>query len=428
MKKIDLGALLFQQKKVMMKQTDIANLSESKAGKGAFFNKLQTALASETIEEDIELSPFIEEAEIELMNDQGIEELSMEQLIQKLEVEDLEEEEAKEPFVKEKDLKVVTDDTLNLNPEVKGENLIAEALNDLIDLNEIDEEWLQELSLVLTQLSQHVKGQGEEKTLHVLAKSLYRLMQQYQTLPQKVQQAFLDGEIELDIDEDTLQVFRDVAKAMAKRTTLQKQNVYNTHSKVTIEDIERWLQQSLTKHSFQTHVRTNVNVQSINQPLPMSTVEQYTLYLSETDRVEAISRQLVSELSQIVQRSQFLKQPGINQLTLTLRPQSLGDVTIRLQQVNGEMTVKFLVTTQVARELFEANLHQLKPMFTPNNVVVERDASVPDDEFFQEYQEENLDEEQDEQKEEESQKSKKFTDESTMSFDDFLQLLSKEAT
>src|SRR5699024_10625682 len=154
---------------------------------------------------------------------------------------------------------------------------------------------------------------------------------------------------------------------------LQKQNVYNIHSKVTIEDVEGWLQQSLMKHSFQIHQKTNVNVKSINQPLPMTTAEQCMHFNSKTDQVETNSRQIVSDLFHVVQRSQYLKQPGINQLTLTLRPQSLGDVTIRLQQVNGEMTVKFLVTTQVARELFEANLHQLKPMFTPNNVVIERD-------------------------------------------------------
>src|SRR5699024_1587745 len=160
------------------------------------------------------------------------------------------------------------------------------------------------------------------------------------------------------------------------------------------------------------------------QPMQMNQIQQYTLHVTEGHRIDAISRNLASDLSNIINRSSFLKQAGLEELTLTLRPHSLGDVTIRLAQINGEMTVRFLVTTEAAKKLFEANLHQLKPMFAPNQVVVERDLTIADDDFFQEEQEQ-LEEEHKEENEEQDMPDD--TNEYDLSFEDLLQFLSEEA-
>nr|WP_281349716.1 flagellar hook-length control protein FliK [Ornithinibacillus caprae] len=63
---------------------------------------------------------------------------------------------------------------------------------------------------------------------------------------------------------------------------------------------------------------------------------------------------------------------GTNQLSITLRPDNLGEMMVKLTQVNGEMTVKILVSSQAAKEMLESNINQLKTMFSPHQVQIER--------------------------------------------------------
>lgn len=281
---------------------------------------------------------------------------------------------------------------------------------------------LQRLGLFLQQANQSVT------TVAGFAKDAYRLLEDFAKFPLKLQQAFLDGNVEIDADQEALDIFRGLAEAMNKRGKMLQHQAYANEAKVTMDDVQQWLQASLSKQASSSQEQVFVTSQTSTQPLPMHAVEQYTIHVSDLERVEAVSRKLVSDLTQVLERSQFLKRPGLEQLTLTLRPHTLGEVIIRLQQVNGEMTVRFLVTTQAAKELFEANLHQLKPMFAPNQVVVERAPQVPDEEFYQEFLEENFDEEQGEDDETDQQeKSLGESDELETSFEDFLNQIRKEA-
>nr|WP_280922993.1 flagellar hook-length control protein FliK [Virgibacillus litoralis] len=65
-------------------------------------------------------------------------------------------------------------------------------------------------------------------------------------------------------------------------------------------------------------------------------------------------------------------QNGTSQLNITLRPENLGDMMVKLTQINGEMTVKIMVTSHAAKEMLESNMHQLRNMFSPQQVVVEK--------------------------------------------------------
>lgn len=294
----------------------------------------------------------------------------------------------------------------------------------LID-EDLQSELMIQLNFVLQQLASLMNKGEQGENLTQVTKEVHKLLQLWGRLPQQLQQSLKENEFMLEDLEEESEVLRELLNLFEKRNAFAKQQMYQTDSTITHEDIENWLQQALSKHSFINAERTYVNVETNQtQPLQMGATQQYTLHVTESERVDAISRNLVSDLSNIVRRSNFLKQPGLEELTLTLRPQSLGDVTIRLSQINGEMTVRFLVATQAARELFESNLHQLKPMFAPNNVVIERDAGISDEDFYQEEQEQF---EEEEQKEKDQQSNHDDTSQADVSFDELLQFLSEEA-
>src|SRR5699024_11536505 len=100
-----------------------------------------------------------------------------------------------------------------------------------------------------------------------------------------------------------------------------------------------------------------------------------------------LEQQLMNQFRQVMQTNQFpTLNYGVNQLSIALRPENLGDIFVRFIETNGEMTVKILVTSQVTKQAMEANLHQLKNMFSPHQVIIEKQ----DNEFEQFVKDDNL--------------------------------------
>src|SRR5699024_7038317 len=105
----------------------------------------------------------------------------------------------------------------------------------------------------------------------------------------------------------------------------------------------------------------------------MSKIEQYVIHLNHTQSGSSVEQQIIDEFQKIMQTSKLLSQPnGRMQLSLSLRPENLGDVMIRFVQIDGEMAVKITVSSQAAKEILEKNLHQLRNVFSPHQVVIER--------------------------------------------------------
>lgn len=326
----------------------------------------------------------------------------------------------------------ITDPLAYLFNQVLADKTLTEkSLSDLQikDLSQIDmeindelsDELVMQITMLLNELKQLIANGTPEQGLEQVARDLHKMFQLWSQLEQEQKQQII-SKLEVD-SEDEQGLLRHLISLFDKRNSFAKQQVYQMNASITQEDVEKWLQQSLNKYTLLNHESFSANL-SQAQPMQMNQIQQYTLHVTEGHRIDAISRNLASDLSNIINRSSFLKQAGLEELTLTLRPHSLGDVTIRLAQINGEITVRFLVTTEAAKKLFEANLHQLKPMFAPNQVVVERDLTIADDDFFQEEQEQ-LEEEHKEENEEQDMPDD--TNEYDLSFEDLLQFLSEEA-
>src|SRR5699024_5136827 len=99
----------------------------------------------------------------------------------------------------------------------------------------------------------------------------------------------------------------------------------------------------------------------------MSPIEQYVIHTQNTN--EPIEHQVFKQFQQIIKVNNFFpNQTMINQLSMTLKPDHLGEMLVRFIEINGEMTVKLLVTSQATRHMLEANIHQLKHLFAPHQI------------------------------------------------------------
>src|SRR5699024_11587249 len=64
------------------------------------------------------------------------------------------------------------------------------------------------------------------------------------------------------------------------------------------------------------------------------------------------------------------------QMTIHLRPHHLGYIVVKMNELNGEMLVKLMVQSSDAKRMLESNLHQLKHMFSPHQVVIEKQDTL----------------------------------------------------
>lgn len=215
-------------------------------------------------------------------------------------------------------------------------------------------------------------------------------------------------------------IWKDLLHAYEKRHQLASNQQYSANAHVTTTDIARWLERAMEKIPLQDQL----TVQRTDSPvtMPISRMEQVVIQLNQGQHLNAQGKQLIDQLQSMMKSGHFFTFPNKgNQITLSLRPENLGDMMIRFTQVNGEMTVKIMVTTQSAKEMLETNMHQLRNMFSPQQVVVEKQ-----DTFIQQSQEteKNMkDDQQDEKQQEFNDSSEEERGESEDDFDTRLQTL-----
>src|SRR5699024_2796061 len=172
-------------------------------------------------------------------------------------------------------------------------------------------------------------------------------------------------------------IWKDLLQAFGKRQQLASKQQYSPNALVRTEDIARWLVRAMKQAPLQ--YRLPVHHVSPPQSLPISQVEQVVVHLNQGQSLHEQGQQLVDQFRVMMKSSNFMtaRSKG-SKIILSLRTENLGEMMIRFSQVNGEMAVKILVTTQAAKEMLETNMHQLRNMFSPQQVVVEKqDAHLP---------------------------------------------------
>lgn len=209
------------------------------------------------------------------------------------------------------------------------------------------------------------------------------------------------------------------------RTKIQTNTSYSFQARVTPADIVTWLTNGMEEFTETSNMTNHLNFNSVQvNSLPMSKTEQYIIHINPNDRQFTAEEQLIHRFQDAVKSSRLFNiRNGVEQLTFSIRPENLGEMTVKLARLNGEIIVKILVSSHATKQVLEANMHQLKNTFAPHQVVVEETESAPkvSDTNNEEANKEQLfDEQQDNSGENHSKKNNQENTEEEMNFHDLL--------
>ncbi|WP_164668991.1 flagellar hook-length control protein FliK [Virgibacillus doumboii] len=212
----------------------------------------------------------------------------------------------------------------------------------------------------------------DQKSLTKTAPALLKLLEQWSALEKKfnTQSNMVPGSLQNNSKEQA--IWKELLQAYQKRNQLAVKQQYNTSAKVTTTDVTKWLQHAVSNQAKMDSTTAQQSM-TFTSSVPLSKVEQYAIHMNQNQTTQQAGQQLIEQFQKVMKTSRFLTmQNGTSQLNITLRPENLGDMMVKLTQINGEMTVKIMVTSHAAKEMLEANMHQLKNMFSPQQVVVEK--------------------------------------------------------
>lgn len=277
---------------------------------------------------------------------------------------------------------------------VNGENELIEKVNNEEIVQTINEEMLQQAIPVIEFIRSILSnGDGNVENVKEIASRLLPIIEQWTSLKRQIGENELNEVLRQNVTEEQFNIWKFIEGNVDKRNQLT--NHYRQDAQITRADLVNWLHAALERYStIESKEPTNTQVSAITQSrvIPMSEVQQYTIHLQSLNKVERISQELTNRLINIIKESRFTTRPNMfqpmQQLTIVLKPEHLGNITVRLMQVDGNMTVNMIVTSQATKELLEANINQLKHMFLPHQVTIERDETISDEEFFKEHEEE----------------------------------------
>lgn len=229
-------------------------------------------------------------------------------------------------------------------------------------------ELLEKVEKLLTQIS-------TEKDAMKIAPKLLTLLEQWTVLEKKYsnENNIMDSQtIRNESSTKEHSAWRALLDVYQKRQQFVTQQHYNSDAKVTSTDVAKWIHKALNENTVVDKPSGN-HISFAN--LSMSKVEQYVIHVNQTHPQGSYSadEQLMEQLKKVMKASRFSTMPnGTSQLSINLRPNNLGEIMVRLTQVNGEMTVKIIVTSHATKEMLQSNIHQLKNMFSPQQVFIER--------------------------------------------------------
>lgn len=216
------------------------------------------------------------------------------------------------------------------------------------------------------------------------------------------------------------QLFSGLMKNFSNRKSMPAS--YNQQMPISSKDISKWVSQALTQSSQGDQSAT---AQATNFSSAMAKVEQYVIHMNSNQSQPVMQNQMMEQLEQLVKSNRmFQNNAGQTEMNIRLKPQHLGDMTVRLVQMNGEMTVKLMVTSQAAKDMLESNMNQLRHMFSPQQVVVDKTELASGQNLFsQEDKDTGNSEEQSQsskQQNNEQSSDESLEDEDELSFEEIL--------
>jgi flagellar hook-length control protein FliK len=150
-----------------------------------------------------------------------------------------------------------------------------------------------------------------------------------------------------------------------------------TNKNVFVQQLANHLQE-FTANKLETNIgkmKENDLILTGNNMTILSLPQERTpvISLNETAPKSIVNQQFVQQLFEIMKGSKFTQLGnGQSQLIVRLHPDHLGSLTIKLVQENGELMAKIITSTTSAKELIEANIHQIRHAIPAQNITVEK--------------------------------------------------------
>jgi len=110
-----------------------------------------------------------------------------------------------------------------------------------------------------------------------------------------------------------------------------------------------------------------VEVNYAAQPATETQISTNTVTLNAETPQAAANREVAD---QIFEKIKVDIKPGVSEITMSLRPESLGEVSLRIASENGIITAHFVAESQRVKEIIESQLNQLKDSLEEQGVNV----------------------------------------------------------
>lgn len=324
-------------------------------------------------------------------------------------------------------LKELITTSKNDTEEVIGQNIssIQVVVNE-IEIKDIK----QEMHSILQTVSELLEKYKKDGTLNKTdSAKLTAMLKQWSSLLSQAKGTEINVEKmqEQMLDKNENDLWKKLVDRFEKRTYYTGKNFYRQDANVSKQDVRNWLQQAVDNQK-QSLSDTNFSI-SHERQTSISKIEQYVIHLENSGKVERVGATLVDKFADVIRNSQFLNRSGKMELNLLLKPAHLGHVTIKMTQVDGEMMVKMLVSSQAAKDMLEQNMHQLRHLFQPHQISVERNEEVSDEEFYFDEQEEQQDDENQQTTEDDYQDDhNQNEDTQVLDFEAIMEQLGEEVT
>lgn|SRR5690625_58554 len=237
---------------------------------------------------------------------------------------------------------------------------------------------LQQFSKQITELIQLIIDEPDVQKHKMKLLQLLKENEEFQKLTQRLQ----IPRQPIKLTNAKLQSLWDkLSEAYSRRTSLNNRKMYANEAKVDQRTLTRWLDNVIQEYEGkqQSTQKTEAVIKPLHIATPMTKVEQLVIFQqnNELRTSTTFEQQLLLKFEEAIRSSQILRaNQGPNQLLFHLKPENLGEMMVRLEEVNGEMTAKIIVTTEAAKKALQSNIHQLKNMFSPHQVVIERQDEI----------------------------------------------------
>lgn len=210
------------------------------------------------------------------------------------------------------------------------------------------------------------------------AAQLLNLLKQMEELAQPLEAVLAMLPISED-DQEKLMVLSKVQQNFQNKLALAQKTIYLSNTTVTSKDVLKWVKASVNEFNQSEDQVSYRFGELFSQQTSDSTIEQLNIHLGQAGQTtEQLSDQLLTQFEKVISQSRFTQQlSGNNQLLLKLTPETLGTIRVELTEIDGEMLVKLTASSQMAKEALEANVRELRHMFAPQNIAIEKQEFQP---------------------------------------------------